>query len=64
LGLPKIEKTSDHVAAASTTTAAVVAGQDTPSEEAPSEGVFSVRFGFVVIKKRPIAGAAGRYEGR
>ena len=32
LGLPKIEKTSDRAAAASTVTAAVAAGQDTPNE--------------------------------
>jgi hypothetical protein len=34
LGLPKIEKTSDRAAAASTVTAAVAAGQDTPNEAA------------------------------
>ena len=42
LGLPKIAKTSDLMAAASTITSAVAAGQDTPNEAALSSLIGNV----------------------
>jgi hypothetical protein len=77
LGLPKIEKTSDLVlprrrlrrpsrlgkTRQTRPPRSARSSEMSPSQSRrePPEGVFFVRFGFAVMKKQPIASAAGCY---